>query len=685
MESATSASEKDTGGWLLDPTSSGEQVYSSVENASKLSTLSSETWLRVHTDSEHGESTSPSSPSAQDEAGSRHHHSDRRARPGPSWSAHGAHEADLQLRPPQSTLIDDAELTRVLLPHNGRKDARAELEAFQSSAMSNLDHVVWLLYGCTVLKKIALRQPQERIVWVDSSLSALLISSRKGERDLEEAHVLEETDTSKRCIRIPFAQLKSVSVSPSELRLDVGTAQTSLRFGFHESEHARKLAVALHTLLQGSSCAFVAHAALGEPKSLVPAWNDTFMGSDVQRFSRVNEYVLLASLDCIGHEHHCSSKLTLQFLAFNTDTFTFHKVRFGRNEHRDVLLHSPESLVLLRKIAHSVAIPYARILFCDETFSGFFLVLDFVVSERECVEMRLSRGAAMPERQARLMAYDILTLLAYLFSSNVALGELSLDRVCISLDSSVRIDPLGILCFDFIDRNALAGESDPKGMAAAKDAMFLAVDSVASRTHRQQEICRALFQPPERRGNPSRIAPQIDSHAGFVRDTWALGILLYSLLSGTLLSSGCTSAEQVATKVDAAASDVSGTLRSSMRSSNSSTPLSRHATDFVGTCLQSDPARRPTAEQLLEHPWFSTNESESDQSLSGKSLRQSLTGSFPLATMLSRKRSEMRTSKSMSRRRRLILTPDDMDGIIEDATFWSELLPVEELAFKQTD
>ncbi|CAK9786559.1 kinase-like protein [Cutaneotrichosporon oleaginosum] len=94
-------------------------------------------------------------------------------------------------------------------------------------------------------------------------------------------------------------------------------------------------------------------------------------------------------------------------------------------------------------------------------------------------------------------------------------------------------------------------------------------------------------------GTPCWMSPEVilgrpyDAKA----DIWSLGVTLIELASGSPPLSGKPS--------DILSATASGSARPSLGPG-----FSKHMHDFVDSCLQQDPRKRPTASKLAEHPWL---------------------------------------------------------------------------------
>ena len=95
-------------------------------------------------------------------------------------------------------------------------------------------------------------------------------------------------------------------------------------------------------------------------------------------------------------------------------------------------------------------------------------------------------------------------------------------------------------------------------------------------------------------GTPSYMAPEIVSkreYFGGPADLWAAGVLLYYILFGTLPFKSVTTEKELFRKINR------GLF-------NLQVPGTSEAKDLLKSLLHVEPAQRPSASEVLNHPWF---------------------------------------------------------------------------------
>ena len=97
-------------------------------------------------------------------------------------------------------------------------------------------------------------------------------------------------------------------------------------------------------------------------------------------------------------------------------------------------------------------------------------------------------------------------------------------------------------------------------------------------------------------GTPAFMAPEIQqkkSYVGWAADIWSLGILLYTLVTGTVPFRNANTAEELIEKTSKANFEFPQNLK-----------LSTQIKDLITSCLKINPGRRPTTTAILKHAWF---------------------------------------------------------------------------------
>jgi len=98
-------------------------------------------------------------------------------------------------------------------------------------------------------------------------------------------------------------------------------------------------------------------------------------------------------------------------------------------------------------------------------------------------------------------------------------------------------------------------------------------------------------------GTPSYMAPEIvlkTEYCGPPADIWALGVLLFTILSGQFPYRGATD-EELYDKICNANYNIPSVVETS---------LSPQAKDLLALLFSIKAEDRPTAKELLEHPWL---------------------------------------------------------------------------------
>lgn len=187
----------------------------------------------------------------------------------------------------------------------------------------------------------------------------------------------------------------------------------------------------------------------------------------------------------------------------------------------------------------------------------------------DLMEALLQRQAALEEEEARRIFADVLCGLLQLKAKGIAHGDVSLENVL--LDAPLGTGPRGFLT-DLGSSMVMRGE----GRLEPYDYRY------------RGKLC---YAPPEvTQGDPLRAVDP------FAVDVWALGLLLYALLTGHPLF--------LTPSDDAYKVVCDGRLEELLdHYATFGLSLDPLARELVCSMLRLSPSERPTLQQVLDHPW----------------------------------------------------------------------------------
>ncbi|CAK0801063.1 unnamed protein product, partial [Prorocentrum cordatum] len=173
---------------------------------------------------------------------------------------------------------------------------------------------------------------------------------------------------------------------------------------------------------------------------------------------------------------------------------------------------------------------------------------------------RVARQGALPEREAAAATAQVLRAAGYLHASGVAHRDLKPE-------------------------NFLYESKDPEAALRLIDFGFAKLLEPNKLMHR---CCGSLMY----------VSPEVLSHEGYTHkcDMWSVGVITYLLLMGHPPFRG--NDRDLRRMIKAGSVDL---MQRAVGKWNS---LSQEATDFVKSLLVKDPARRPSAQEMILHPWL---------------------------------------------------------------------------------
>lgn len=193
----------------------------------------------------------------------------------------------------------------------------------------------------------------------------------------------------------------------------------------------------------------------------------------------------------------------------------------------------------------------------------------------------LAKWKALPEYEAKHFMYQLLTAVEYLHSQNVVHRDIKAENCLVASAEPLQIKLADFGFSRFIETQTIGSPSS------------VALKSVV--------------------GTCYYIAPEILDGAGhgLPVDIFSSGVLMYRTLNGRLPFRGFTQEECF--------------KLAKQNRANFTTPqwanASPEALDLCRSMLQADPAKRPTAQQALSHPWFVNDEDFTPSSRLGSMTR----------------------------------------------------------------
>lgn len=113
------------------------------------------------------------------------------------------------------------------------------------------------------------------------------------------------------------------------------------------------------------------------------------------------------------------------------------------------------------------------------------------------------------------------------------------------------------------------------------------------------------------------MAPEIvlkTEYCGPPADIWALGVLMFTIISGSFPYRGATD-EELYSKIQRADYHLPSDLKKS---------LSQESQDLLARLFSISADERPTAKQILQHPWLQNIESQSSEQETAADIMQQI-------------------------------------------------------------
>lgn len=210
--------------------------------------------------------------------------------------------------------------------------------------------------------------------------------------------------------------------------------------------------------------------------------------------------------------------------------------------------------IQIQKTLNHPNIVQSRISFSDD--SNYYIALEYCPGKTIREYLKNNSQGRLSEPETRKILKDVINGLVFLHNRHIIHHDLKLENFIIGSDGRVKIADFGLATFHKDDED------------------------------KNLSIC----------GTPNYMSPEIllkkDKGNGFASDVWAIGITAYTLLTGKAPFSGI-SREIVYEKI-----------KNCVFNFPSSIQISYEAREFIKSILKFDPSKRPTASELLIHPFI---------------------------------------------------------------------------------
>lgn len=193
-----------------------------------------------------------------------------------------------------------------------------------------------------------------------------------------------------------------------------------------------------------------------------------------------------------------------------------------------------------------------------ETSAQIIIVMEYIRGTSLHSLLKSRQGRRLPEREAKRLFKETVSGISYCHSLSISHRDIKLENILLDETNTIKIIDFGF-------------------------------STCVGRGKRSRVFC----------GTPSYMAPEIvarKEHEGPPADVWALGILLYAMLCGCFPFR----------------SDSHLTVYQKIARGHVSFPehLSRASRRLMSWMLQTDPCRRPNADQILLDVWLNSEDSD---------------------------------------------------------------------------
>ena len=235
---------------------------------------------------------------------------------------------------------------------------------------------------------------------------------------------------------------------------------------------------------------------------------------------------------------------------------SFNKTKFTDQKSKNKIMNEIE---IMKNLKHFSVV---KLLDTIETEKYILLVMENVLGGD--LLSFIKKRNKLPEKTAKFIFKQLLQSLKYIHNKNIVHRDIKLDNILIDLNNNIKLCDFG-------------------------------VGKYISDNH------ELLY---DQCGTPAYIAPEVvagEGYEGFPVDLWSSGVVLYSLLMGSIPFK----AQNI--------NELQGLIMSG--NYKKTTGISKNANDLLNKLLEINPKKRINVEEALNHPWFSDNNNDNTDSL----------------------------------------------------------------------
>ena len=233
---------------------------------------------------------------------------------------------------------------------------------------------------------------------------------------------------------------------------------------------------------------------------------------------------------------------------------SFNKTKFTKESYKNKIMNE---INLMKNLKHFSVV---KLLDTIETEKYILLIMENVLGGDLLTFIK--KRNKLQEKTAKFIFKQLLQSIKYIHSKNIVHRDIKLDNILIDLNNNIKLCDFGV------------------GKCITNNNEILS------------EQC----------GTPAYIAPEVvsgDGYSGFPVDIWSSGIVLYSLLMGSIPFKAQNLNELQGLIMSENYKQIEG--------------ISKNASDLLSKLLEINPNKRINVDEALNHPWFSENIDEDNK------------------------------------------------------------------------